>query len=160
MVVRSTRATKALDALGVDYRAVVYRVSERVGEGYGEAVAAAIGMAPERVFKTLVTEADRVGNVAIIPVSKRLSTKALAQAAGAKRATLASPQVAERLTGYVIGGVSPFGLRRRLAVFIDESALAYPEIAVSGGLRGLQLVIRPSALIAVLEAVPVPLALG
>ena len=152
MAVGSTRATKALDAAGVAYRPLVYEVSEAVGDGYGEAVATAIGIPPSRVFKTLVVEADDRAVVAILPVSQRLSTKALARAAGAKRCSLASPVVAQRLTGYVVGGVSPFGQRRTLRTFLDESALAHDEIAVSGGHRGLQLMVDPSDLLTVLGA--------
>ena len=153
MAVGSTRATKALDAAGVPYQTLVYEVSEAVGDGYGEAVAAALGIPPARVFKTLVVEADTQAVVAIIPVTERLSTKALARVAGAKRGTLASPVVAQRLTGYVVGGVSPFGQRRVLPTFLDQSALAHDEIAVSGGRRGLQVLVSPSDLVTLLRGV-------
>lgn len=146
MAATSTRATKALDALGVDYQIHTYEVDEEVGGGYGEAVAAAIGLPAESVFKTLVAEADGQGVVAIIPVSKRLSAKLLAKAAGAKRCVMASPEVAERLTGYVVGGVSPFGQRRTLRTFIDDSVSSHHSVAVSGGRRGLQLEVSPEAL--------------
>ena len=151
MAATSTRATKALDALGVEYQIHTYEVDTEVGGGYGEAVAAAIGMPAERVFKTLVAEADGQGVVAIIPVSMRLSTKSLAKAAGTKRCALAAPEVAERLTGYVVGGVSPFGQRRQLPTFIDDSVSAYPRVAVSGGRRGLQLEVSPYDLLAVTD---------
>jgi Cys-tRNA(Pro)/Cys-tRNA(Cys) deacylase len=149
MAATSTRATKALDALGVEYVTHTYEVDEEVGGGYGEAVAAAIGLPAGRVFKTLVAEANGLGRVAIIPVSMRLSTKALAKAAGAKRCAMGSPELAERLTGYVVGGVSPFGQRRTLPTFIDVSVSAHPSVAVSGGRRGLQLEVSPDDLLAV-----------
>jgi Cys-tRNA(Pro)/Cys-tRNA(Cys) deacylase len=149
MAATSTRATKALDALGVEYATHTYEVDEEVGGGYGEAVAAAIGLPAERVFKTLVAQANGLGTVAIIPVSMRLSTKSLAKVAGAKRCALAAPEVAERLTGYVVGGVSPFGQRRTLPTFIDDSVSAHPSVAVSGGRRGLQLEVSPDDLLAV-----------
>lgn len=147
MAATSTRATKALDALGVGYVTHTYEVDEEVGSGYGEAVAVAIGLPAKSVFKTLVAEADGQGVVAIIPVSMRLSTKSLAKVAGAKRCALGSPELAERLTGYVVGGVSPFGQRRTLPTFIDDSVSAHPGVAVSGGRRGLQLEISPDDLL-------------
>jgi Cys-tRNA(Pro)/Cys-tRNA(Cys) deacylase len=94
---------------------------------------------------------------AAIPSDARLSLKAIASAAGAKRAELAAPEKAERATGYVVGGISPFGQRRRLRLFVDASALAHPEIVVNGGRRGLQLTLAPSDLIAALEAKVGPL---
>jgi len=157
MAATSTRATKALDAAGIPYRALTYDVVEEVGRGYGEAVATAIGLPHERVFKTLVAEADGSGVVAIIPVNQRLSTKSLARAAGAKRCEMAAPDVAERLTGYVVGGVSPFGQRRRLPAYVDESILGCESVAVSGGRRGLQLEVSPDHLLAVTRASVAPL---
>ena len=149
MAATSTPATKALDAHGVDYQVHTYEVDEEVGGGYGEAVAVAIGLPAARVFKTLIAEADGQGVVAIIPVSMRLSTRLLAKTAGAKRCAMASPELAERLTGYVMGGVSPFGQRRTLPTFIDDSVSAHPGIAVSGGRRGLQLEVSPDDLLSV-----------
>lgn len=89
--------------------------------------------------------------VAIIPVSMRLSTKSLAKAAGAKRCVMGSPDFAERLTGYVVGGVSPFGQRRTLTTYIDASVSAHPSVAVSGGRRGLQLEVSPDDLLTVTD---------
>ncbi len=126
------------------YHIHTYHVDEVVGAGYGEAVAEAIGFPAARVFKTLVAEVDGQGVVAMIPVSDRLSTKSLARAAGGKRCSLAAPETAERLTGYVVGGVSPFGQRRSLPTYIDESAVTFESIAVSGGVRGLQLEVSPA----------------
>jgi Cys-tRNA(Pro)/Cys-tRNA(Cys) deacylase len=104
------------------------------------------------VYKTLVTVADGQPTVAVIPVTGHLSMKALARARGAKRAEMAAAGDAERLTGYVVGGISPFGQRRRLPVVVDGSLLDNPTVYVSGGRRGLQLEITPADLVAFLGA--------
>jgi Cys-tRNA(Pro)/Cys-tRNA(Cys) deacylase len=129
-----------------------YRVSEKVGEGYGEAVALAIGLPPERVFKTLIAEVDAIPVVAVVPVTARLSTRLLAKAAGRKRAEMVAPAVAERLTGYVTGGISPFGQRRKLNVYLDSTAQDHATVAVSGGVRGIQLELSPDDLTRVTSA--------
>ena len=149
MAGRATRATEALDRAGVSYEIHVYDVAEKVGDGYGEAVAAAIGMPSTRVFKTLVAEVDAQPVVAVIPVSRRLSTRKLARVVGGKQCSLASPSLAERLTGYLTGGISPFGQRRALSLTLDSSAAGFETIAVSGGRRGIQLELAPSAVIEV-----------
>jgi len=145
----TTRATEALDREGVIYRVHLYDVETKVGDGYGEAVAAAIGLPASQVFKTLVAEVDAEVVVAVIPVERRLSTKRLAKAAGGKRCSLASPATAERLTGYVTGGISPFGQRRELRLFLDSSASDLDVIAVSGGRRGVQLELGTESLLAI-----------
>lgn len=152
MAPRATRATAALDGLGIAYVPHQYEVSEKVGEGYGEAVAAAIGIGGDRVLKTLVAEVDGTPVVAVIPVGTRLSTRLLARAAGGKRAEMAAPATAERLTGYVTGGISPFGQKQALALYLDSSALEVGTIAVSGGVRGLQLEVAPGDLIRATKA--------
>ena len=105
------------------------------------------------MFKTLVVVADGELAVAIVPVSCQLSLRAVAAALGAKRAELCDPQRAERATGYVVGGISPFGQRRRLATVIDETCELYDTIYVSGGRRGLDLGIAPADLVAVTGAI-------
>lgn len=152
MPARTTRATVALDRLRVDYLLHEYVVAEKVGDGYGEAVAAAIGLPATRVFKTLVAEVDGIPVVAAVPVAARLSTRLLARAVGSKRAELLAPASAERLTGYVTGGISPFGQKRRLDLYVDLSALDHDTVAVSGGMRGIQLEISPDDLIRVTNA--------
>jgi Cys-tRNA(Pro)/Cys-tRNA(Cys) deacylase len=107
-------------------------VTEKVGEGYGEAVATAIGMSGSRVFKTLVVIVEDEPVVAVIPDDRGLSTKRLASALGGKHCSLASRQDAERVTGYVTGGISPFGQRRNLRLVLDDSAADFETIAVSG----------------------------
>ncbi len=149
---RTTRATDTLDRAGVTYTIHEYSVAEKVGDGYGEAVAIAIGLPANRVFKTLMAEVDGAPVVAVVPVTARLSTRMLARATGKKRAEMMSPADAERVTGYVTGGISPFGQKRSLDLFIDSSAPGHPTIAVSGGVRGLQLELEPAALIRVTGA--------
>jgi Cys-tRNA(Pro)/Cys-tRNA(Cys) deacylase len=95
--------------------------------------------------------------VAIVPVDSQLDLKALARAAGGKRAAMAEPGVAERLTGYVVGGISPFGQRRRLPVVVDSTAQGHESVYVSGGRRGLQIEVSPEALIGILTASLAPI---
>lgn len=126
---------------------------------YGEEAAHALGLAPESVFKTLLAQLDD-GRlvVALVPVTATLDLKRLASAAGARKAKMADPTLAERTTGYVVGGISPLGQRKRLPTFVDESADALATIHVSGGRRGLEIRLAPSALIGLLEARTAPLA--
>src|SRR5262249_10479609 len=115
---------------------------------YGAAVADALNVAQPRVFKTLVTEVDGELTVAVVPVTGELDLKALAGAVGGKRAALA-----ERTTGYVRGGISPLGQRRRLPTVIDESATEHETVYVSAGRRGLQVELKPTDLITLTDAV-------
>lgn len=154
----STRAIEDLERVGAPFEVHRFEVAEKVGEGYGEAVAAAIGMPGDRVFKTLVAEVDGKPLVAVIPVERRLSTKKLARAAGGKQGSLASTSTAERVTGYVTGGISPFGQRRRLPLILDQSAMGFATIAVSGGQRGIQLEVSPDTLVRVTGASVAPIA--
>lgn len=106
---------------------------------YGREAAEALGVTPDRVFKTLVADVDGTLTVAVVPVSGRLDLKALATAVGGKRAGMADPARAERTTGYVLGGISPLGQRTRLPTVVDASALGFPTVLVSAGRRGLDL---------------------
>ena len=122
-------------------------------KSYGMEAAAALGVDAARVFKTLVASVDGASwAVAIVPADARLNLKALAAAAGGKKAELAEPARAESLTGYVVGGISPLGQRRLLPTFIDESARLFDTIFVSAGRRGLDLEIAPADLIALTAA--------
>ncbi|MGK2928266.1 MAG: aminoacyl-tRNA deacylase [Acidimicrobiales bacterium] len=153
-----TPATIALDDAGVDYRKTDYDVAG--GAGYGDRLVATFGLDPDTVGKTLVAELDDSRHVvAVVPVSGSLDLKALARAAGAKRATMAAIDVAERLTGSVVGGIAPLGHRRELAVYVDELLTVSEEIHVSGGRRGLEVSIRPGDLIAATGATVAPLAM-
>lgn len=149
----ATPALAMLDSLGVAHTVHTYQLDgSETGDTYGEAVASVLGVAADRLFKTLVAEVDGAPAVGVVPVSGRLSMKALARAAGGKRAELADPALAERLTGYVTGGISPFGQKRTLAVYVDETIELFPTVFVSGGRRGLQVEVAPADLVSVLDA--------
>lgn len=123
------------------------------GESYGQEAADKMGIAAEQVFKTLVVNLDNKElMVAIIPVSSMLSMKRIAQAAKAKKAAMANKQEVERSTGYVLGGVSPLGQKKRLRTFIDDSAQGFSTIFVSAGKRGLEIELNPSDLAQLLSA--------
>jgi Cys-tRNA(Pro)/Cys-tRNA(Cys) deacylase len=155
-----TPATMALAKAGVAFSPHEYRAIDEAEGTYGEAIAEVLGVDPHRVFKTLLAMADASPVVAVVPVSGHLSMKALARARGAKRAEMASPAEAERLTGYVVGGISPFGQRRRLPVVVDRTVLEHATVLVSGGRRGLQVEVSPEDLIRLLDATVAELAAG
>jgi Cys-tRNA(Pro)/Cys-tRNA(Cys) deacylase len=148
----STPATTLLTRQRVDHRVHPYQVDADT-PNYGAVVADALGVAPERVFKTLVAEVDGDLTVAVVPVTGEVDLKALAAAAGGKRAAMADRTIAEKTTGYVRGGISPLGQRRRLPTVVDESATAFPTIYVSAGRRGLQVELDPADLIRLTSAV-------
>lgn len=141
-----TPATVALTKAGVDFAARPYE-HDPGAPSFGLEAAAALGVEPERVFKTLLADVDGRLTVAVVPVSGSLDLKALAAAAGGKRAAMADPAVAERTTGYVIGGISPLGQRKALPTVVDSSALAHSTVLVSGGRRGLDLELAPADLV-------------
>ncbi len=125
---------------------------------YGDEAAAALGLDPRRVLKTLVAVVDGELTVAVVPVAAQLDLKGLAAAAGGKRAALAPVADAERATGYVAGGISPLGGRRRLPTMVDASALDHPTVFVSAGRRGLEIELAPADLIRLTGALTAPLA--
>lgn len=120
--------------------------------GYGRAAAHALGVDESRVFKTLLAQSEKSAVVAIVPVSSQLSLKALAQVLGVKRCEMAPANDAQRITGYVVGGISPFGQKKKLLTVVDESAIDLPTMFVSGGRRGLDIEVAPTELIRVLDA--------
>ena len=124
---------------------------------YGLEAAEALGVDPDRVFKTLVARVDGRLTMAVVPVSGSLDLKALAAAVGGKRAVLAEPADAERATGSVVGGISPLGSRTALPVVVDDSALALDRMWVSAGRRGLQLSVGPGDLVTVTSARTAPI---
>lgn len=140
-----------LARLGIRHSLHEYPHDPRHGR-YGAEAGEALGVPAERVFKTLVTEVDGTLTVAVVPVAGQLDLKALAAAAGGKRAVMAEVADAERATGYVAGGISPVGQRRRLPVVIDSSALRHATIFCSGGRRGLEIELAPADLIRVTGA--------
>ncbi|RFS85286.1 Cys-tRNA(Pro) deacylase [Actinomadura spongiicola] len=116
-------------------------------ESYGKAAADALGVPHDRLFKTLLAEVDGRLTVGVVPVSSSLDLKALAAATGGKRARMAEPRDAERATGYVVGGISPLGQRRRLPTVIDASVSGLATVYVSAGRRGLQIELVPADLV-------------
>ncbi|SCG67263.1 Cys-tRNA(Pro) deacylase [Micromonospora humi] len=159
MAGQGTPATALLTRRKVAHTTHPYDVSPDA-PNYGALVAAALGVPPERVFKSLVTEVDGGLTVAVVPVTGELDLKALAAAVGGKRAVLADRAVAERTTGYVRGGISPLGQRRALPTVVDASALDHPTVYVSAGRRGLQVQLAPADLVTLTGAVSAPIAAG
>ncbi|GGZ54480.1 Cys-tRNA(Pro)/Cys-tRNA(Cys) deacylase [Streptomyces inusitatus] len=147
-----TPATVALTSAGAEFTVHAYE-HDPASASYGEEAAQALGVSPERVFKTLVAEVDGELTVAVVPVAGQLDLKALAAAVGGKRAVMADPAAAERTTGYVRGGISPLGQRKRLRTVLDESASAHPTICVSAGRRGLEVELSPGDLAGLTGAV-------
>lgn len=151
-----TPATVALTRAGVLF--TVHRY-EHVGSSdqgtrtsYGLEAAESLDLPPERVFKTLLADVDAELVVAVVPVSGTLDLKALAAVTGGRKAVMAQPGVAERSTGYVVGGISPLGQRKRLRTVIDQSALDHATVFVSAGRRGVDLEVAPADLVEVLAA--------
>lgn len=147
-----TPALRALQAAGVAHAVREYEHDPRSDLSYGREAAQALGVEPARVLKTLVAEVDGALVVAVVPVTGELDLKALASAAGGKRAVMAERDAAERATGYVAGGISPLGQRRRLAVVVDDSALDHATVLVSAGRRGADVELAPSDLLALTGA--------
>ena len=122
-------------------------------EGFGLEAANELGLYPDRVYKTLMASADGALVVAVVPVSGRLDLKALARALGASKAAMADVKAAERATGYVAGGISPFGQKRAHPTVVDETVELWETVYVSGGRRGLDVEIAPADLIEVTGAI-------
>jgi Cys-tRNA(Pro)/Cys-tRNA(Cys) deacylase len=142
-----TPAVQAAKRAGIEFRLHEYSGVD-VGEGdYAVAVAAALGLPPQRLFKTLVASVDGVLQVFVVPADRQLDLRAVG-----KRATLAGKAEAERATGYVVGGISPLGQRKRLPTTVDETALAWDTMLVSAGRRGLQLELAPADLVRLTNA--------
>lgn len=155
--VGATRASQALVALGVPHELTAYELGSDAEETtLGEAAAEALGVPAAEVFKTLVALCDGAPVCAVVPVERSLALKALAAAAGAKRAVMAPLEDAERLTGYVKGGISPFGQLRALPTFVDASAAALARVHVSAGRRGMDLALDPADLVRAAGATLVP----
>lgn len=149
---KATPAVRAAEKAGIAFELLEYEYDPAADE-IGVHAAQALGRPPSTVFKTLVVALDSDELVCtLIPSDARLDLKALAAAAGVRKAELADPRKAERTTGYVVGGISPLGQRKRLRTFVDASASRLPELVVNGGRRGLQIVLKPAQLIAVTSA--------
>jgi Cys-tRNA(Pro)/Cys-tRNA(Cys) deacylase len=160
-----TRGLDELRRAGVQHQVREYephepRGPERGRSGWGEDAVAALGADPEQVHKTLVARVDDRLVVAIVPVARDLDLKALADALGGRKATMADPADAERATGYVRGGISPLGGRRRLPTVLDIGAMRFETILVSAGRRGLQVELAPVDLVRLTDAVVAPIGRG
>jgi Cys-tRNA(Pro)/Cys-tRNA(Cys) deacylase len=152
-----TRATEALARGRIPHSVLRYTHDPR-HPSYGQEASEALGVPPERVFKTLVADVDGALTVAVVPVAGSLDLKALAAAVGGKKAVMAEPARAERATGYVTGGITALGLRRRLPVVVDSSALGHDTVFCSAGQRGLEIELAPSDLVAAAGAQVAPIA--
>jgi Cys-tRNA(Pro)/Cys-tRNA(Cys) deacylase len=154
---QGTPATVLLGKQKITHTVHAYAHDPRA-ESYGAEAAAALGIDPARCFKTLIATVDGALTVAVVPVTGSLDLKALAAAAGGKRAAMADPALAERTTGYVRGGISPLGQRKRLRTVIDASTCGYATIFVSGGRRGLEIELAPADLVRLTAATVAPVA--
>lgn len=157
MAGKDTPATRLLRQLGVAHTVHEYR-HDAARPDYGAEAVEALGVAAARVFKTLVAEVDGAPTVACVPVTATLDLKALAAAAAGKRARMTDIAAAERATGYVAGGISPLGGRKRLPLVLDTSAADHETIYCSAGRRGLELELSPGDLAATTGAVMAPIA--
>lgn len=148
----ATPAFAALHRAGVAVTAHRYTHDPRA-QSYGTEGAEALGLDPARVFKTLMIKVGGELCAALVPVSRSLDLKAAARALGGKKAAMADPQAIERATGYVVGGISPFGQRLDHRTVIDDSVHDWPTVYVSGGRRGLQAELAPADLVSATSAV-------
>ena len=153
MAAKGTPATLLLAKEGVPHTVLAYALHDDDAGSYGEAVAAALGVEPERMLKTLLAEVDGRLVCGVVPVAGTLDLKALAMAVGGKRGVMAQPAVAERSTGYVVGGISPLGQRTRLPTVVDETAELFDTVVVSAGRRGLSVELAPTDLVRLTAAV-------
>ncbi|MGY1638964.1 Cys-tRNA(Pro) deacylase [Geodermatophilus sp. SYSU D00742] len=153
----ATPAVRALEKARVAHTLHPYDPEHPSDQGHGEAAVAALGADPRQVFKTLVTRVDGELTVAVVPVSGSLDLKALAAAAGGRKAAMADPADAERTTGYVLGGISPLGQRKALPTVVDDSALDFGTVLVSAGRRGLQVELAPDDLVRLTRARTAPI---
>jgi Cys-tRNA(Pro)/Cys-tRNA(Cys) deacylase len=149
---QTTRATQFLKQQKVDFALRTYDYDPEA-DRIGMAAAEALGVEPARVLKTLMAVADGKPVCVIVPSDCEVSMKKLAAAVGAKAAAMMKPADAERLTGYHVGGISPFGQKKRVPAVIEAAALAQPRVFLNGGQRGLQVEMAPGEIVRVLSAV-------
>lgn len=145
-----TPAVRRLESLGIMHRVLEYEHSDARSD-FGVEAAEILGIDPDRVFKTLVVLADGAEACAVVPVSGRLATKAMAAVLGVRKVEMCPPDRAERITGYVVGGISPIAQKRTLPTVIDETAQLFDEVCVSGGRRGMDLGLHPQDLVVVTD---------
>jgi Cys-tRNA(Pro)/Cys-tRNA(Cys) deacylase len=149
---KTTRATQALAKAGIDFTTHTY-VYDPGAERIGLQAAEAIGEEPHRVLKTLMTEADGKPVCVVVPSDREVSMKKLALAFGAKSAAMMKPALAEKITGFVVGGISPFGQKKTVPTAIEEAAMAEAFVYINGGQRGLQVRLSPVDAAAALDAI-------
>ena len=148
---KATPATAALEKAGIPFTLHEYDYDPNAAK-IGMQAAQALGIAPERLLKTLMAKAGNAIVCVLAPSDREVSLKRLASAAGAKDATMLPPGEAERVTGYHVGGISPLGQRKKSQAFIERTALAHPTVLVNGGRRGLQIEISPGDLVRAIGA--------
>jgi Cys-tRNA(Pro)/Cys-tRNA(Cys) deacylase len=152
-----TPAIRALEAAGVAFRVLEYDRGESLRD-FGREAADALGVDHDQVFKTLIVTADGSDAVAIVPVSCMVGLKAVGAALGAKRVEMCDPERAQRVTGYVLGGISPFGQKKCLPTVVDETSVLFETVYVSAGKRGVDVEVRTEDLIELTAAVVAPIA--
>lgn len=155
---QGTHALQVLESAGVPHDVIEYEHSEHQEHGYALDTAKVLGRDPATIFKTLMALVDGQTVCAVVPATGMLNLKSLAKAAGGKKAEMMDPAKAEKLTGYVTGGISPLGQRKNSPTFIDESARRLSEMVVSAGKRTLSVSIAPDVLAQVAKAQFAPLA--
>jgi Cys-tRNA(Pro)/Cys-tRNA(Cys) deacylase len=163
MGAQGTRATESAKRSGIPHTVHEYAHDERAslragGRGYALEAVAALGIAADRVFKTIVVTVDGRLGLAIVPADAEVDLKAVADALGGRKAAIAQPADAERATGYVLGGISPLGTRRPLPTALDASAAEHATIHVSAGRRGLEIELAAADLLALTKGVLAPIA--
>src|SRR5882757_11097728 len=149
---KTTRATQALEKLGVRFTLHTYDYDPEA-ESIGLQAAEALGVEPYRMLKTLMAEVDGKPVCVVVPSDGEVSMKKLAVAFGGKAAKMMRPQDAERLTGYHVGGISPFGQKKRVPVVLEAAALAHARVFLNGGQRGLQIELDPNDAVKALDAI-------
>ncbi|HEY0617026.1 MAG TPA: Cys-tRNA(Pro) deacylase [Kribbella sp.] len=154
---QGTPATVALTKAGLPFTTHAYE-HDPAAKSYGLEAAEALGLEAGQVFKTLLVEVDGKLAVGVVPVDKQLDLKAVAAALSGKKAAMADPAAAERITGYVVGGISPIGQKRQLPTVVDSTATDHDTVYVSGGRRGLDLGLSPTDLISITTARTAPIA--
>jgi Cys-tRNA(Pro)/Cys-tRNA(Cys) deacylase len=153
---KATPATAAVQKAGIAFRLHEYEYDPNA-QRVGLQAAEALGIEPARLLKTLMAKAGSGLLCVLVPSDREISLKRLAAVAGAKEAAMMAPAEAERVTGYHVGGISPFGQRKRVPVYVERAALAHATVLVNGGRRGLQIELAPSDLVRLLEATPADL---
>ncbi len=154
---KATRATRALEQAGVEFTVHAYDYDPDA-ESIGLQAAEALGAEPQLVLKTLMTKVDGKPVCVVVPANREVSMKKLAAAVGGKSAEMMKPAEAERLTGYKVGGISPFGQARKVQTVVESAAFTHPQVYVNGGQRGLQIRLSPIVLVTLALAITAPVA--